>query len=396
MKNKFLMLTKENFKPLISGMQISIWEKESFYRSQDIIIIGAGLAGLWSAYNLIKKDPKLRILILEKGIIPYGASTRNAGFACFGSLTELISDAAIMGSEKMWQIVEMRYKGIQKIRSIFPDNEIDYDACGGFECLDSKVHNIEQLKNNLPEWNKNLQSITGIKETFSFNNNKLSSFGLHGFDALIENKLEGGLHSGKLVQALLKKLQSMGVEVLTGISVQRWQDKGHEVEIFTNHEVSFKSSQLIICTNAFSNALIENAGVIPARGQVIVTSPIENLQLRGTFHYDEGYYYFRNLGNRVLLGGARNKAMQEEATTELNTTDLIQKELEQFLSDHILRQSYKIEYRWSGIMGFTPSKEPVIKQVAPRVCVVLLCNGMGVSLAPTVTEHIPVFSIINH
>ena len=70
-------------------MTTSIWEKESFFKHQDIIIVGSGFAGLWSAYFLSRKHKKAKITIVEKEPIPTGASTRNAGFACFGSLPEL-------------------------------------------------------------------------------------------------------------------------------------------------------------------------------------------------------------------------------------------------------------------------------------------------------------------
>lgn len=71
---------------------VSVWEKETFFAPQDIIIAGSGFVGLWSAFYLKKRNPKLKITIRDKGIIPTGASTRNAGFACFGSLTELLAD----------------------------------------------------------------------------------------------------------------------------------------------------------------------------------------------------------------------------------------------------------------------------------------------------------------
>src|SRR5690349_24183856 len=97
-------------------MHISLWEKESFYSQADVIIAGSGFVGLWSAYYLKKKHPKLRITIIDRGVIPTGASTRNAGFACFGSVTELVKDTAMMGEEKMLWLVEMRYRGLEKIK----------------------------------------------------------------------------------------------------------------------------------------------------------------------------------------------------------------------------------------------------------------------------------------
>lgn len=104
---------------MVQTYQPSIWELESFYAPQDVIIAGAGLGGLWSAYYLKKYAPELNILIVERSIAPTGASTRNAGFACFGSVTELLDDARTLGEDKMLELVDMRYQGLAMMRSIF-------------------------------------------------------------------------------------------------------------------------------------------------------------------------------------------------------------------------------------------------------------------------------------
>ena len=54
----------------------------------------------------------------------------------------------------------------------------------------------------------------------------------------------------------------------------------------------------------------------PARAQVLITKPIKNLQIKGTFHLDKGYYYFRNIDNRILFGGGRNLDFKTEETSE--------------------------------------------------------------------------------
>jgi len=114
---------------------LSVWELESFFAPTDIIIAGSGFVGLWSAYYLKKLEPKLSITILERGLIPTGASTRNAGFACFGSLTELISDADKMGEDKMLELVTMRYKGLRRINKLFSKKEIGFEHHGGYELI---------------------------------------------------------------------------------------------------------------------------------------------------------------------------------------------------------------------------------------------------------------------
>ena len=114
---------------------LSIWEKESFFAPADIVIAGGGYTGLWSAWYLKLANPSLSITIVDRGHIPTGASTRNAGFACFGSLTELIADAKKMGEDKMLELVEMRYKGLRRIRKIFSDKKMGYKAHGGYELI---------------------------------------------------------------------------------------------------------------------------------------------------------------------------------------------------------------------------------------------------------------------
>src|ERR1700710_1530104 len=115
--------------------QPSIWEKETFYDTKDVVIVGSGVVGLWSAYYLKSLQPGLRILIVDRSIIPTGASTRNAGFACFGSPTELIADAQKMGEDKMLELVEMRYRGLKRIQKTFGDRKTGYHQYGGYELI---------------------------------------------------------------------------------------------------------------------------------------------------------------------------------------------------------------------------------------------------------------------
>src|SRR5687768_119082 len=94
---------------------LSFWEKESFLE-YDVIVIGSGIVGLSAAISLKEKSPGISILILERGLFPTGASTRNAGFACFGSFTEILSDLNQCGPEKTLAVIEKRISGLTKLR----------------------------------------------------------------------------------------------------------------------------------------------------------------------------------------------------------------------------------------------------------------------------------------
>jgi glycine/D-amino acid oxidase-like deaminating enzyme len=127
----------------------------------------------------------------------------------------------------------------------------------------------------------------------------------------------------------------------------------------------------------------------PARGQILVTSPIPDLPFRGTFHSDKGFKYFRNIGNMVLIGGARNIDFENETTTSTDTTSKIQNELERWLQEHVLRdRKYIFLDRWSRIMSFNDEKKPTVYSLSPKVKVVHCCNGIGVASIPPFTHKI--------
>ncbi len=386
-----LVFTFKHFNKLHCMPQLSIWEKESFFAPQDIIIIGSGFVGLWSALHLIESNPNKKITILERGLIPTGASTRNAGFSCFGSPSELVADVAAMGEDKMWQLVAMRYKGLLQIRQHFAEETIGYDSHGGYECFTKDSKDWEACAEKMDWLNNGLQSITGVPSIFTIADEKLNQFGFEGFEHLIENPLEAGLHAGKLVQALLRKIQGLGVQVLTGIEVTGYTENNQSITVTTNQQLEFSCRQLLLCTNAFTKKLLPQLDIRPCRGQILLTSPIPNFTIKGTFHFDEGYYYFRNLDDRLLLGGARNKAFDDEATETIDTTEIIQQTLEEFTRRHLLPGiNFTITNRWSGIMAMGNDKLPIVKAISNQVYCCVRMSGMGVALAPGVGEQITV------
>lgn len=360
---------------------ISLWEKETFFRKRDVVIIGGGFTGLWTALSVKERFPEKSVLVTERSAIPLGASTRNAGFACFGSLTEVLADSELLGWEKTLNLVKMRFDGLQKIQQFFGADEIDYEQCGGYELLKDRA-----VLKHLDEVNEKLSSITGVAETFVLNEQKKDIFGFAEAEYLIENPFEGALHSGKLLMNLIKRCQDQDIEFLFGTEITAVNEEDSQV-IVTGTNFRVEAAQIIMCTNAFAKNLVPDAEVTPARGQILLTEPIENLKLKGTFHYDEGFYYFRNVENRILLGGGRNQDFKAEETLEMVTTDFLQNHLQYFLKTVILPgHTVRIDQRWSGIMAMGAEKFPVIKRLTNRQLLVARLSGMGVALAPVLGE----------
>jgi glycine/D-amino acid oxidase-like deaminating enzyme len=374
-------------------MQTSYWELSHQQIHYDLIIIGAGFAGAWCALEYLKAKPESKILILERGQIPTGASTRNAGFACIGSATEMLSDIETMGETATFDLAEMRYAGIQKILATVKPEAINYEPCGGYELL-HQGEILEKSKDKLDWINSAIARVTGEEAMFTWESGAMENLGITGFKAMLKNRCDGAIHSGKLLAELHRIIIAKGATILFGQEITCLEDSlcqtkpGKSVQIRTLSQKIFQADQILLCTNAFTHLLSKESKIIPARGQVFVTKPIPNLKLHGTFHYDEGFYYFRHLGDRILIGGARNADFATEQTTLLETTELIQKTLEQFLQNHILKdQNFEIEYRWAGVMGFTHSKMPEIFEINSKVHALIACNGMGVALLPIMAER---------
>jgi glycine/D-amino acid oxidase-like deaminating enzyme len=136
-----------------------------------------------------------------------------------------------------------------------------------------------------------------------------------------------------------------------------------------------------LCSNGFAQQLLPNLEVAPARNQVLVTHPVPNLKVEGCFHYDRGYFYFRNLDGRILLGGGRNLDFEVEKTTEFGTNDRIRTALLDLLHTVICPdQEVEVDIWWTGIMGLGPVKKPIVERVSPHVVAAVRLSGMGVAI----------------
>jgi gamma-glutamylputrescine oxidase len=369
-------------------VQLSYWERESYFASIDVVIAGSGIVGLNAALALKKKNPQLKIMIAERGALPSGASTKNAGFACFGSVSELLDDLKNMSESDVFSLVEKRFRGLQRLRQTIGDAALDFQEWGGYE-LFNKEESFLQCEEAITKFNQILKSITGKVDTYKRSDESISTFGFRQVNHLILNTAEGQINTGNMMLALVAKAKEAGILVLNGLSITGYENEGKGLRLFTENGYTIATGKLLICTNGFAKELLPQEDVVPARAQVLITAPIENLKLRGSFHYDRGYYYFRNMGNRVLLGGGRNLDFKGEETSEHALTPIIQNELEHLLKEVILPNTpHEIEMRWSGTMGLGDKKVPIVKQIAPHVFCAVRMGGMGIALGSLTGEEV--------
>lgn len=353
----------------------SYWETKEWLQPRDLLIVGGGIVGASTALFYKKKYPDHNVMILDKGVMPEGASTRNAGFACIGSISEHLADMKTAVEEVVYGRIKRRWDGLNLLKETMGEEAIGYEHTGGHEIFeDEKI--FEMCRERIPEINRKLQEQMGLESVYSATE-------FEGYPAIV-NRVEGAINSGRLMKRLHQKLSVMGVETIWNCSVE--SVRGNQVNLKNGMEL--KASKMVLATNGFTRNLID-AQVQPARGYVFVTKPIENLKWRGTFHFNEGYIYFRNVENSLLIGGARNIAKADEETDHFGVNSAIKEYLIRFVTDTLqLPADWEIDQEWSGIMGMTANKEPIVREVENNLWVAAGLSGMGIAIGMEVAKGV--------
>lgn len=362
-------------------MKLSFWEYDAFLKDIDIVIIGSGIVGLTAALEIKKNQPTLKVVIIERGSFPSGASTKNAGFACFGSASELLEDLEHHSEEEVLALVQKRWKGLKRLQQ-HVGKDMGYLQHGNYEVFTEKDQLLyENCIAKLAYLNKKIAPITGETQTFSVRDQQLNKFNFNGIKHLIWNKSEGQIHTGRMMEALVKKAQKAGVNILNGLEIAKLEETPNQVILHTKNTWDINCKAVLVATNGFARHLLPELQVEPARNQVLLTSPIPNLPIKGCFHYDKGYVYFRNIENRLLIGGGRNLNFEGETTADFGFTEQIQNYLQTLLKEYFLpKQDYTIAYQWSGIMGVADQKKPIVQHHSNRIAIAVRMGGMGVAI----------------
>lgn len=347
-------------------------------KNYDFVVVGAGFTGLSAAYHLAKKHPTAKIALIDRHLPPLGASTRNAGFACIGTIGEFIADSQLERAERVWDRMHERWQGLSLLRSILGDVAIGYEALGGHELFTDEAE-FERVLTHLAHCNTALKNRTGLDHWYKPTT-------INDYPA-ISMPREGQLQPAKAWSGFAQLCEQMGIRLAWGQSLVDVLKKANGV-CLTVEDPSHQSQQVhcssvILATNAFSTSLDKDISVSPGRGLVLLTKILDSQPWQGTFHAHQGYIYFRNVGaHRLLLGGARHVDVSGENTTQFGINKEIKSFLFGYMNEVLGIDPDGVEYEWSGIMGFTPEKNPIIRaEPSQNMVWAVGLSGMGVALS---------------
>jgi glycine/D-amino acid oxidase-like deaminating enzyme len=171
------------------------------------------------------------------------------------------------------------------------------------------------------------------------------------FAGAIRHVPDGVLQPARLVRRLAARAAAEGVELREFSRVDSVDTAGAPV--------------LLVATDGYPSGLLgELEGlIVPTRGQVIATEPVEERWFETPHYGRHGYdYWHQTPEGRIVAGGFRDVSLAEEFTAVEETTPAVQEALESFVAG-LVGRPLRVDYRWAGIFGLVLDFLPVVGRV---------------------------------
>jgi glycine/D-amino acid oxidase-like deaminating enzyme len=274
-------------------------------KSVDLVVVGGGYTGLWTALQAKQRDPDTRVVILEAKSVGWAASGRNGGF-CEASLTHGEVNGENRFPKELTQLNRLGHENLDEIETTVQQLGLDCD----FERTGALAVALEDYQ---------------VEELRSSHDGKTEIF----FDAeamraeLNSPTYLGGLwstsdtamvHPAKLARELARACVEAGVEIfenspVTGLDSEL---RSGPVSVITRNGF-VAADRVALATNAFPSILKRyRLHTVPVYDYVLMTEPLTTAQLaslgwknrQGVSDTGNQFHYYRlSADNRILWGG---------------------------------------------------------------------------------------------
>lgn len=323
----------------------------------DAVIVGAGISGLSTAYWLQKEDPSLKIAIVEKSRVAFGASGRNAGFITCGSVehfNRMINKHGLEGATEIWRFAQENLR-LLKEEIIQEDGlKIGFEQNGAYS-LAAQPNEFAELKNVAATMDK-----LGIGNEVIETDAIAKRVGAQKFVGGIRYLDDASVNPVGLINKMASKVKA---DLYEGVEARGWEETSEGTRILKTDGGDFEASMILMNLNGYSAQLHPWFAdkIYPTRGQCLMMEAVPRFMdapCYANFYLD----YFRQLpSGELLIGGFRQVEKETEVGTSDHITEPIQKSLHEFVVTHLPQfKNAKVTHRWSGVMGFAKDGEPMV------------------------------------
>jgi hypothetical protein len=364
-------------------MSTSFWldrtpqtEKKNF----DVVIVGAGITGLSTAYWLEKEDPSLKIAVVEKSRVSFGASGRNAGFITCGSVehfNRMISKHGLNQALEIWKFSETNLKLLEQEIIQDQGKNLQFEKKGAFS-LAAQDNEFMELK-----------KVSEIMTSLKIPNEVLEGedvekrLGAVNFVGGIKYLDDASTNPVALVNLLASKIKS---PIFEGVEAYRIDTSDEGTKILKTDKGDFETSMVVLALNGYSANLHPyfRDKIFPTRGQCLMMEAVPRF-MEGPCYANFYLDYFRQAPTgELLIGGFRQMEKATEVGYSDHVTDIIQDSLHHFVKTYLPKLAEaKVTHRWGGVMGFAKDGEPLVGSIPddPSIFFAGGYTGHGIGLA---------------
>ena len=228
----------------------------------DVAVVGGGLTGLWTAYYLLERDPRLRIAVLEKHIAGFGASGRNGGWcsALFPASTAALArehgrDAALAMRRAMVDTVD-------EVGRVAAAEGVDCDFVrGGTLSLARTPLQLEAARAEVLE-----------ARGYGVDDLSLIATTVGGALGASVDPACARLHPAKLVRGLARVLEARGVAIYEQTEVLDWSAGS-----VTTTRGTVSAPHVVVATEGYGATLPKSRrSILPLYSLMIATEPLDD------------------------------------------------------------------------------------------------------------------------
>ena len=310
---------------------------ESLAGPPEVEVVGGGITGC--ACALVLAEAGVRVRVHEARAIATGASGRNGGFALRGGAAAYGVTSEAIGREPARELWLMTEASLDRMAELGGDA---FHRTGSLR-LAADDEEAEELRVDFEtlrddgfavEWRENLPPPMAGRAT-----------------AALFHPPDGAIQPALVTRRLAAAAAEAGAEL-------REHSRVEEI-------AALDAEHVVVATDGYPSGLLGplEGLIIPTRGQMLATAPIEE-RLFDCPHYSRhGFdYWQQDADGRILAGGFRDVSMDSEFTAEEQTTDRVQQALEAHVTDLVGRR-VEITHRWAGIFGLVLDFLPVVGRV---------------------------------
>ena len=275
----------------------------------DVAIVGGGFTGLWTAYFLKRAEPALRIAVVEREVVGYGASGRNGGFAMTllnRGLADMVKAFGDDAARSAHRAVAASVDGIGTFAAAH-DVDCHYEK-NGLICLASDPSQIPRIEAEYRQAER--LGLAGIR----FLDRTAVQESVHSptYECGVREESCAILDPARLARGQGQVVAQLGAQVFESTAVEEVRVEGKRVTVRTPDGV-IRADHVVLATNAYSVQFPQiHRYVAPLYSYIVLTEPLseamwkevgwagrEGLEDRRTYLH----YYRPTHDGRILFGG---------------------------------------------------------------------------------------------